>query len=538
MTRPPRFAWHPFLLALYPILLAYSRNTDSVYFRETLGVLATVLVGTLATDLILLRVVRDPLRAGLLVSAGLLAAFSFERNVHFAEVRGWGTTAGAREWLVLGGELASFGAWARFLCWRRAPIGVLTTTANAAAVALLGFLIPGLARTLLTADQPASARRGAPSRPGPAAPGAPPARRPDIYFIVLDAYGRSDVLRSMYDWDNRGFLDRMQRRGFYLAERSTANYCQTALSITATLDGRYHDRPDLQDAKSRLPLRDLIRDTEFGRILREQGYQLVGCASGFGLTDGFPADRRLAPRPDLGEFAALVLDMTPTWTLLGRGAGRASHQRHRARIDYLFDHLPELADDPAPTFCLAHVLSPHPPFVFDSRGGDVSDESTTYRLTDGKAWSNLAGHGGPEDYARHYRAQAAYITTRVEEVVESILARSARPPVIVVQGDHGPGSHFDSDLPEPNDLAERFGILNLCSIPGVDAARLSPTMTPINTFRIVADAVFGTGRGLLPDRNFYSSYQTPYRMIEVTSDLADPILAPVHESGGESPQRP
>ena len=522
MTRPSILVWHPFVLALYPILLVYTRNAGSIYFSEIAGALLVVSLATLAAWAVLWRAIANPARAGLIVSTLLLVIFSFERNVHVLEVRGWPLSPATREWIVLVVALASFGGWVRLLWCRAFPTRVLTTMANAGSLALLAFLIPGLTRALTASEpvRPVGGKQVSSATIASNVPRSPPTAKPDIYFIVLDAYGRSDVLRSVLGYDNQGFLDRMQRRGFWLADRSTANYCQTALSITATLNGQYHGQLAGQDSKSRLPLRNLIASTEFGGILRNQGYKLVGCASGFGLTDGFPADERLAPALNLSEFNALVLDMTPAWTLLGQGAGRASHQRHRKRILYLFDHLAEVADDPAPTFCLAHVVAPHPPFVFGSDGTDVSGDSSAYRLTDGKLWSDLEGHGGPDDYARHYRAQASYISGRVEQVVDQILGRSATPPVIIIQGDHGPGSNFDSDDPQPNDLTERFGILNLCLIPGCASDRLYPTMTPVNTFRVVTDALFGTGRGLVPDQNFYSSYQTPYRMIAVTAAVA------------------
>lgn len=518
MTRTRTLVLHPFLFALYPILLVYTRNADSVYFGETLAALIVVPLATLTVFALARSITGDSVRAALLTSAGLFVVFSFERNVHAAQVRGWGATAGSREWLVLGGEILLLGLWVGFVAWWSRPSRTLNTIANAASVVLLAFLIPGL----VGASRPASPAHNSSagsiaSIAGP--PGSAP-QDPDIYFIVLDAYGRADVLRSLFGYDNSAFLDRMERRGFYLARQSTSNYCQTALSVSATLAGEYHEDRAGSDEKSRLPLRDLLRANPFLDLLKSRSYKLVGFASGFGLTDGFAADQRIAPRFDLPEFSALVLDMTPVWTILGRGAGQASHRRHRERILQLFEHLPDVAADPMPTFCLAHVLAPHPPFVFDQQGRDISRESSAYRLTDGVLWSDLDGHGDAADYAAHYVNQARFIADRVEAVVDRIIARSPEPPVIIIQGDHGPGSHFDPDDQRPNDLRERMSILNLCLIPRGGASRLSPTITPVNTFRVVADHLFGTSRGLLPDRNYYSSYQSPYKVVDVTSAVA------------------
>ncbi len=516
MSRLPTLALHPFLFALYPILLLYSRNADSLWFSATFPSILLVEVLTLGGLVLLRRVWGDVARAGLTLAAILFVVFSFERNVHSWQSHHWPGTPDTREWGVLLLALGGLGAWVKLLRIRPRFASTLQTMANAASVALIGMLVPALLHAAQPAD-PVPAQ----TQPKPwATLTSRPSNRPDIYFIVLDAYGRSDVLRSVIGYDNRAWLDRMTRKGFYLASQSTANYCQTALSITATLNGQYHDELAGSAAKSRLPLRAAIQTTRFPRFLQEQGYRLIGFASGFGLTDDFPADQRWGPGLNLPEFAALLLDMTPVPTVLGGGAGRLEHQLHRGRILYLLDNLPEVALDPEPTFCLAHVVGPHPPFVFGAEGQDISAASPTYRLTDGTPWSDLEGHGDSADYAQHYRAQAAYLSARVEAVVDQILARSPVPPVIVIQGDHGAGSHFDPDCAQPNDLAERMSILNLILLPGARGNALRPDITPVNTFRIISDQVLGTHLGTLPERNYYSSYQAPYRLVDVTDQVS------------------
>ena len=522
MRRTPTLVFHPFILGIYPILVTYSRNADSVYFGETIGPMIVVLLITLLCWAIIRRIWGDSVRAALMTTSLLFVVFSFERNVHALQTRGWGATPAAREWAVIAVGVGLLTAWWLFLRSVPAIARPLNSMSNAASAALVVFMMPGLFGAIrpTTAINPVGGLTARADAAWTAALNRPVARDPDIYFIVLDAYGRSDVLRSMLGYDNSAFVDRMRSRGFFVADRSTSNYCQTALSISATLSGQYHDARGVSNSKSRLPLRDLIADNPWLALLRRRSYTMVGFASGFGLTDSFHADERLAPSADLPDFAALVLDMTPFWTVLGQGAGQASHRRHRARILHVFDQIASVADDPRPTFCLAHVVAPHPPFIFDAVGRDLSGANPSFRLTDGTLWSDIEGHGGPDDYAALYRAQATYISDRVAAAVDQILARSPKPPVIIIQGDHGPGSHFDTDSPQPNDLLERMSILNLCLIPGIDPDRLRPTMTPVNTFRIIADHYFGTNLSLLPDRNYYSSYQTPYRTIDVTAEVS------------------
>jgi hypothetical protein len=41
---------------------------------------------------------------------------------------------------------------------------------------------------------------------------------PDIYFIILDGYGRQDLLRAKFDYDNSEFIRGLEQRGFYVAD--------------------------------------------------------------------------------------------------------------------------------------------------------------------------------------------------------------------------------------------------------------------------------------------------------------------------------
>jgi hypothetical protein len=48
--------------------------------------------------------------------------------------------------------------------------------------------------------------------------------------------------------------------------------------------------------------------------------------------------------------------------------------------------------------------------------------------------------------------------------------------------------------------------------------RLYPSITPVNMFRVVFSGLFGDHWPLLPDRSFYSVYDTPFRTLEWTVD--------------------
>jgi hypothetical protein len=72
------------------------------------------------------------------------------------------------------------------------------------------------------------------------------------------------------------------------------------------------------------------------------------------------------------------------------------------------------------------------------------------------------------------------------------------------------------------ELKEKMGILNAYYLPGVDYSNphLYPSITPVNSFRLVFDLYFGTKLGSLDDSSYvYANYSRPYKFLDVTQRL-------------------
>ena len=135
----------------------------------------------------------------------------------------------------------------------------------------------------------------------------------------------------------------------------------------------------------------------------------------------------------------------------------------------------------------------------------------SFSLSDGSFFA-----GGPEQYVAAYRDQIIFITQKVQQVVTEILAQSPEPPIIILQGDHGPGSRLNWQSLADSYLPERFSILNAYYFPDHDYAALYPEVTPVNTFRIVLNQFFCGHYSLLPDRNYFSPIGQSYALTDVT----------------------
>jgi hypothetical protein len=73
----------------------------------------------------------------------------------------------------------------------------------------------------------------------------------------------------------------------------------------------------------------------------------------------------------------------------------------------------------------------------------------------------------------------------------------------------------------------RSDILNAYYFTGADSS-VYPTITPVNTFRVILNQVFGNRLKLLPDRTFYTTHSTIDQLIPIDKDKkhCDPYYLP------------
>ena len=81
-----------------------------------------------------------------------------------------------------------------------------------------------------------------------------------------------------------------------------------------------------------------------------------------------------------------------------------------------------------------------------------------------------------------YTKQIQALNQLVLKAVSGIIERSSQPPIIVIQGDHGPASRWDWDDQKNSDVNERTGILNALLLPGVDTSALDSELSAVNQF--------------------------------------------------------
>jgi hypothetical protein len=359
---------------------------------------------------------------------------------------------------------------------------------------------------------------------------------PDIYYIILDGYAREDLLSELYEYDNSDFLNALRNLGFFIADRSRSNYIQTDLSLSSSLNMIYLDfLPETRgkNARDRTPLAKMIKENQVIDFLRHYDYQVVAFHTGYGPTilnsadvfwdsstdfEEIPEENRTAA--SLNAFESLLLRSSAAVVLmdipmLGRKFGLIApeeplYSEHRIRILYNLKKLKQVPEMQGSFFVFAHIIAPHPPFVFGANGEWITPTGPYSLAREGVRFT-----GSPEEYIRGYREQLNYLNTILLDTISTILELSETPPMIIVQGDHGPGAFLDQESIENSNLQERLSILNGYYFPDESTSGLYPTISPVNSFRMVFNRIFHEEFALLEDESYFSTIEEPFNFILV-----------------------
>ncbi len=389
---------YPFLIAVYPVAALYAQNTSSTPWYDLLLPVAIVTGATALLWLLTWPVVREPARAALLT---LLALVVFDTIVlapgwvdeTLMQLSAIWVQAAVHVWrpLVMGSELALAALVAYFIVRMKEP-RCWTTGLNIFALILLAFPIATTVRTLTKHHgQTTQAVESAGIPPAAISSAARVGRLPDVYYIILDGYARADVMADHFGLNVEPFLKRLERKGFFIARRSTANYCQTPLSLSSSLNATYLNGLMPADWEDTNPLSRWIGDGAVVRTFKGLGYRFVTFATSFAQTEHPEAEFYFSPYGYSSPFHHMLLDLTPLAPFAPVPRMLESYTVTRDQTLYVFDKVPQIARWGAPTFTFAHILSPHPPFVFGKNGEDVSPRESPYVLTDGDVFREWYG---------------------------------------------------------------------------------------------------------------------------------------------------
>jgi hypothetical protein len=334
---------------------------------------------------------------------------------------------------------------------------------------------------------------------------------PDIYLIVLDSYARDDILLQELHYNNRPFLQQLTALGFVIPKCTMSNYGWTALAMSSELNMNYIDAfyPDIDPKADRIDyavFTDYIRHSLVRKNLTDLGYKTISFEAGPHWVEIPDADIFHTSRtPD--QFAYQFLDSTEYDQILSdstilnilddsevvipgvkklrsdvedffaginkrlktsiQDPNRKKYNMIMSDLDYL-DSMPDV---PGPKFVYLHLPVPHPPQVLGPNGDFL-----------------------PGVRVPGYSYAVTYLNKRILATIQKIIDQSKIPPVIILQGDHG---FIDT-------VESRLYNLNAYYLPGGGSKLVYPTITPVNTFRIIFNQYFNGNYPILKDTSHWS----------------------------------
>ena len=488
--------WYPLVFAAYPILALLAENIGEVKLAAGWRPLVICVAFAGVLFVLLKLLLREWHRAAFLSTLWMVLFFSYG-HIH----------------ILLTEKLEDFNftSWLLFACVVLAILAVVWAIKKSPSSAVtLNVIALGLVVTTLVQIGPGLEKRTVSALGAKNAPVqelSRPQNAPDVYYFILDSYGREDLLREAYGYDNSEFVNGLRERGFYVAECSQSNYVRTEISVTSTLNMSYLQ--DLDPAFEPESTRRRVLWASFKHSaarynFETMGYKTIAFATGFAWSEFDDANVFYIPPPfsaGMTEFETLFMQTTLALHAKDLGwidADEIMGQNFRDRTLLVFHRMDDIARMPEPTFAYVHLISPHPPFVFGPNGEhtyppDFWNENREY----------------PADlYAQGYQNQLTFLNKKVLEAMDTLLSESDTPPIIILQGDHGPWL-------QPKN--KRMWILNAYYLPD-HADKLYPTISPVNTFRLIFDEYFSGKYGLLEDISYFSPVPKLYEFSEIPNN--------------------
>jgi hypothetical protein len=478
--------WYPLAISAYPILGLLSANAGQVQLVAAIRPLLVSIAFGMLLFLCIWLIFKQTHKAAFLTTLFLILFFSYG-HIYIAIDEQWPDTDYSI-WLNVLWIILFFLA----IFWVSRPkVDFVSASATFNTVALALVIIA--AAQLDFGSKTNSIHRVAAENAPVQEELIRPENSPDVYFFLLDSYTRSDLLQSVYGFDNSPFETELGERGFYIPMCSQSNYVRTEISLGSSLNMQYLQELDpafTPESTARKKLWDALQHNAVRYNFETLGYETINFATGFAWMEIRDSDHFMSPPPTttgISEFEGLFLQTTLARYAKDFGwvdPDAIMATTYRDRFNYVFDNIDQISKMPQPTFSYIHIISPHPPFVFDADGNPTHPADF---------W-NDQGLYPASLYKKGYLNQLQYLNKKMIEAVDVILKNSETPPVIIIEGDHGPWLQ-----PKEKRMLNFEAVL----LPGHNDL-LYPTLTPVNIFRFVFNAYFGGKYDILEDISYFS----------------------------------
>ncbi len=505
---------YPLLFAIFPILALWETNISNMGSLDAIHALLEAIIAAVVLYFFLKLITKNHIKAGLISTLILLLYFTYGQILLVIKaVPEWGLKiARHRIMLPLWVVILAVGVFLIYKYWKKLTglalylnlIGLFLLVSSGLQIGLAishnqaFYLTPN---PLLNKADPAFDPQQAGNK----------ADFPDIYLIVIDSYSRDDIILNKFHYDNSPFSQALTNMGFVVPKCSMSNYAFTAFSMSSMLNMNYLDaffpgRSPTATGFNSSVFDVYIRNSLVRKNLTELGYKTISFetdypwveipdANIFYRSDSIqsilgdiltPSDfdtqlnettmqsilsdaRIVSPR--VRKFLSTIqkFDNQLKQNVLATLHIEIRNKKYYRILDSL-DRLENVAEIPGPKFVYLHSTGIHGSYVLGPNG--------EYQPTE----ENIPG----------YENGLIYMNNRMLQIIPKLINNSRIPPVIILEGDHG----------APPVTASRLSNYQALYMPGKGKEVIYPSLTPVNTFRLIFNTYFNAQYPLLKDLSY------------------------------------
>ena len=508
---------HPFLIALVPVLFIYSQNTREISIQEIILPALLILFGVTLLWLLARFILKNNEKAGLIVSLLLVLSFSYGHLYFIVDNFTLGDSDIGRHRYLLIPFVMSFIVGTYYFVKTETKLNNVTTIFNVFAGTFVAVIIinagafniqnidsPG--NELITSNTSLSTADASIEILSPIQ--GEIRNYPDVYYIVLDGYTSSNSLKKFLNYDNQEFVSYLTNKGFNVNHKSYANYPGTTHSVTSTFNMMYLnflvEETIGQHQEFRIPEK-MSEESIVMQNFKSAGYKIIMIHRPFPTMVSLPIfDLELCERNQYIDSE--LLSMTIKTSILVFLLEKWEEQDLRDTALCGFSELPKQQQKfDEPIFVYAHILVPHPPYLFGPEGESVS----SVRPEGLESWEDKEG----------YINGVKFANKKIKEAMEELLTDLENPPIIIIQADHGSQFDIDHDNPSNENIEQMMSNFSAYYLPGIEKNSLEDVITPVNTFRIIFNSYFDTDYDLLENKMYLIDDYGPEYFVDVTDVL-------------------
>jgi len=294
------------------------------------------------------------------------------------------------------------------------------------------------------------------------------AEKPNVYHIILDEYTDNEILLKKFNYDNKKFLEFLNKNGFYIPNKSFSTFGSTPSELELILNMDYpREIGWVSDSYQAL------NNNKVMSVFSDQNYSIIETNSMMRWKNFSDVDTKLCY--DTNFINSEFLDQVLRKSIIRYFLEQHHNDTRRDTVRCTFNELSEIASQSSgPKYIFSHIYVPHPPFLFGPNGENV--------IPDHREISGLQSWENPQGYIN----QLIYATNQVSIVVKNIV-KNDPTAVIILQGDTGTLTGTDTFMTTMKDVYQAHSILYAVRIPDVNNLEY---MVPVNTYRIIFNNYF------------------------------------------------